>query len=276
MLTISLNKIAPAQNDLIVDLYKARYIFHRAYFEEADRKFKELAVVNDNNPLIYAYLNMIDYMLFRPNELNVKQVEMNLKKDDPDYLFIKALLRFTQNDFKDAADLLERHIKKFPDDSFAKHTLGFCRTDNNQPAEGLEVLFNLIEDDPSYFPAYNHIGYAYMALNEYDSALIYLKKFVESDSLNPSAYDSYAEGLAGQIKYNDAIAQLTRAVLLEKEFAYGWRHIGDIFSKMSEPEFSLRAYLKAKENAGLYGEKFKNSIDKKIRLIKNKMKNKVN
>lgn len=250
------------------DLQDARYTFHRAYFEEADRLFKDLAEEVQDDPLIYAYKSMIDYMLFRNSEENTESAKQYLNEENPDYYFIKALLKFVENDFDSAAIFLELHISKFEDDSFAKHALGFTRYDNGQPEEGLKILLNLIETDPTYFPAYNHIGYAYMALNNLDSAISYFKEFVVSDSLNPSAYDSYAEGLAEQKKYDSAISQLTKATLIDSRFAYGWKHMGDIFDKLNKPWLSIKAYEKAKENSELYGKSFVISVDKKIKLLK--------
>ncbi len=63
--------------------------------------------------------------------------------------------------------------------------------------------------------------------------------------------DSYAEGLAAMGENDLTIAQLTKAVLLEPDFAYGWRHKGDIFRQSDELELAKRAYSNAKKKCKL-------------------------
>ena len=258
------------QKNIEDDIFNARYTFHHTYFEEADRLFNKLEKEVKDNSLIYAYQGMIDYMLFRSSEKNVKKTKRYLTESNPDYFLILALVKFTENDFTRTIDLLETHLSKFPKDYFAWHVLGFTKNDNGQPKEGLETLLKLFSTDSTYIPAYNHIAYAYLALNDPDNALKFFKKFVEKDSLNPSAYDSYAEGFAALKKYDLAIAQLAKATLIDPDFAYGWRHMGDLLIRTNNQELAFKAYNKAKTTANHYGEIFINSLDERIQKLNKK------
>ena len=80
--------------------------------------------------------------------------------------------------------------------------------------------------------------------------------------------DSVAEGYAAIGEYDIAIANLAKAVLLEPDFAYGWKHLGDIFKQSGEPELAIRAYEKVRKSAKLYGVDFVSSVDKELTALK--------
>ena len=85
------------------------------------------------------------------------------------------------------------------------HVLGFTQRDLGHSEEALKTLNNLIIKNPTYYPALNHIGYAHLSLQQNEDALKSFNLFLESDSLNPSAFDSLAEGLAEMKEYDMAI-----------------------------------------------------------------------
>ena len=136
--------------------------------------------------------------------------------------------------------LLEEHLAIFPNGPYAMHTLGFTRNDAGKPKEGLKILKNLVKLHPNYYPAYNHIGYSHLKLNEPNEAISFFKLFLEKDNRNPSAYDSYAEGLSEINQYELAIVQLQTAVLIDSEFSYGWKHLAEIYIKNGEPFLALK------------------------------------
>lgn len=126
------------------DLLIARNSFHRAYFEEASKLFETLSHKNNDHPLIFAYLSMIDYMLFKDPISNINKARSLLNSKDSDFLFIEALLSFVQNDLAHCEKLLVDYLCISPNDPFAMHVLGFTKTDAGRPKEGLEILNELI------------------------------------------------------------------------------------------------------------------------------------
>jgi tetratricopeptide (TPR) repeat protein len=247
------------------DFGEIRLIFHRAYFEEASRRFGELLETESSHAFSYAYAAMTDYMLYRDPNPNANRAKSMLNLKDQNYHFIKALLRFVENDFTGCEAAMLLHLEKNPDDVYAMHVLGFTRIDMDKASDGLATLNTLIKKHPEYFPAYNHIGYAYLELNKNDKAVVFFKKFLQADSLNPSAYDSYADGLAAMGEYDKAIAQLTKAVLIEPDFAYAWKHMGDLFEKQEYGILAYAAYEKALKASDLYGDNFVIQLREKLK-----------
>ena len=246
----------------------ARYVFHNAYFEKAHVLFDSIIIKNHNFALSYGYAAMLDNLLFKDPTNNINKAISLSRETDANHLITLALCSFAQGDLSDCEIKIKDFLSLYPDDKYGLHILGFTQTDLDRPEDGLQTLINLVNKHPSYSGAQNHIGYAYLKLNQHDNALDAFYKFLKADTLNPSAMDSYAEGLAAKGQYNLAIAYLTKAVLLEPSFAYGWMHMGDIFKLNGEFGLADKAYSNAKESASIYGENFTTYIDKKIETLK--------
>jgi predicted Zn-dependent protease len=246
----------------------ARHVFHRAYFEKASVLFDKLVAEEPDDPLPYAYAAMVDYMLFRNPEFHIAKAKQLFKEENRINQLARALIYFVEDDLANCELMLKEFLKEYPNDPYAIHVLGFTQTDMGRAQDGLETLTSLIKSQPDYFPAYNHIGYAYLNLGENNMAIEAFQNFLEHDTLNPSAFDSYADGLTSIGEVDRAIAQLTRAVLLEPGFAYGWRHLGEIFQKNGESELAFAAYENARETATFYGARFLKSLEKALNELR--------
>lgn len=272
-LFLSLNIFAQSTTDEIDQKFvkqfdNARLVFHNAYFEKASTLFDSLISHQNDYALSYGYAAMIDYLLFKDPSQNISKANSLSSETDVNHLFTSALCSFANGDLSDCESKMKEFLSINPDNKYGMHILGFTQTDLGRPEDGLNTLNDLIDKHPKYSPALNHIGYAYLKLEQKENALNAFTQFLEADTLNPSALDSYAEGLTAIGEYDLAIAHLAKAILLEPNFAYGWMHMGDIFKQSRELELAIRAYSNAKKNASLYGEYFNSTIDKKIENLK--------
>lgn len=268
-LFITLNGFAQSNDDgFQKEFENARLVFHNTYFEKASTLFDTLINQHKEYALSYGYSAMIDFMLFKDPSQNIEKAKALTKKTDVDHSFTIALCSFAEGDLADSELKMKEYLSLYPDNKYAMHVLGFTQTDLGRPEDGLKTLTDLINKHPLYYPAYNHIGYTYLSLEKKEKALEAFKQFLKSDSLNPSALDSFAEVYAAMEEYDIAIASLAKALLLEPNFAYGWMHMGDIFKQNGKQELAILAYEKAKETAALYGIDFVKSVDKKINEIK--------
>jgi predicted Zn-dependent protease len=252
------------------EFQQARHVFHRAYFEKASILIDGLLLKKQNHALAHAYAALADFMLYKDPSTHVNEAKKLIKNENHEDLFTTALLYFVSSDLLNCELTLKEFLQEFPDDPYGMHTLGFTQIDIGRSEDGLETLTALLQSHPDFFPAYNHLGYANLKLNQIDEAINYFKLFLESDSLNPSAYDSYADGLAHIGEYDKAIAQLTKAVLLEPNFAYAWFHMGDLLQLTGELKLAVHAYERAKTSASLYGDSFLKSLNKKINDLNKK------
>lgn len=268
-LFITLNGFAQSIDDGFErEFENARLVFHNTYFEKASTLFDMLISQKNEYALSYGYAAMIDLMMYKDPSHNIEKAKSLSKKTDADHSFTMALCSFADGDLSDCELKMKEFLSRFPDNKYAMHILGFTQRDLGRLEDALKTLTGLISKHPLYSPAYNHIGYTYLSLEQKEKALEAFKEFLKSDSLNPSALDSYAEVYTALEEYDIAIASLAKAVLLEPNFAYGWMHLGDIFTQSGELELANRAYEKAKKSSSLYGADFVVSVDKKIESLK--------
>jgi tetratricopeptide (TPR) repeat protein len=256
------------ENEFEKKFYKARMVFHKTYFEKASILFDSLIIEKQDYALSYGYAAMIDMLLYRNPSQNIEKARSLIKETDVNHLFTLGICSFANGDLPDCESKMKEFLSKNPDNKYGMHVLGFTQIDAGRPEEGLKTLKELLNKNPSYYPAYNHIGYAFISLQQNEHAINAFDEFLKSDTQNPSALDSYSEGLNALGEYDKAIAYLTKAVLLEPGFAYAWKHMGDIFAQNGEFNIAIHAYENAKKSAKLYGEDFFISIDNKIEELK--------
>ena len=240
----------------------ARYVFHRAWFEQADEQFDEYIATCADDPLAHAYAAIIDMLLYRDNSLHVAHA-MRLAEnvEGTDALFVKALARFAQGQLEETESNLRQYLLAVPTDRYAAHVLGFTLNDQGNPDKGVEVLQQLLESDPGYFPAKNHLAYGLFKTDRADEAIQVIREFVVADPANPSAWDTQADILHSLGRSEEAIASLCRSVLLDKRFAYGYRHLGNILSTTGDLEAAAAAYRNAILSAEAYGNDFEASVE---------------
>jgi tetratricopeptide (TPR) repeat protein len=247
--------------EALEDFELARWLYHQTRSEEADLLFKDLLRKEPDFALGYAYSAMLDYLLFRNPSSNVEKVEHSLITNHYERYISLALVHFVNGQLDSATILLKNCLKSYPEDVYANHLLGYTQIDNDQIETGLSVLLDIIMKTPEYFPAWNHIGYAYLRTDRHETAIECFEKFIQGNPLNPSAYDSMADGLEKWGKPDEALAYLYRGTLIYPDFAYGWMHLGHLHKKLGETELALLCYQKALKHAeGIYGLDFIDSI----------------
>lgn len=246
------------------DLRDARMSFHRTYYEKASVLFDSLILLKEDFALAHAYMAMIDFMLYKDPTYHIERALTLTQDSDPNNHITLALCNFANGDYWTCESNIQEFLKKEPQDEFGAHLLAITLIGMDRAEEGRSALSELLKKHSGYFPAYNHMGYAFLKLNKHEEALQAFKTFLKKDSLNPSAYDSYAQALFEKGEADKAIANLSKAVLIDPEFAYGWNHMGDIFYQMGETYLAKKAFERGKLAAKYYGPEFIYSLDQKL------------
>jgi len=247
--------------EALEDFKMARNLYHQTRFEEADVIFKDLQRKNPDFILGTGYSAMLDFLLFRNPSVNTERIEKAHSDNYYEQWIALALAHYVHGHLDSATILLNNCLLVYPNDRYANHLLGYTLIDNNHIEEGLSVLLDILMNSPEYFPAWNHIGYGYLRSGRHETAVECFEKFIKGNPLNPSAYDSMADGLESWDKPEEALAYLYRATLIYPDFAYGWMHLGHLHKKLGETELARLCYQKALDHAeGIYGLDFIDSI----------------
>ena len=241
---------------------EARLVFHRAWFEEADGLLQAYLAECPDSALANAYLAVVDMLLYRDSDDRIRlALQAANVKNDGSSLFARAVANFAGGRLEDAETLLRQYLEIQPDDRYALHFLGFTLIDQDKAADGVRVLEDLLNSNPDYFAAKNHLAYGLLKTGDAESAIRVASEFVEADQGNPSAWDTKAQMLQSAGRSAEAIASLSRSVMLDDRFAYGFRHLGNVHASVGDNDSARAAYRQAIDAASQYGPEFVASVE---------------
>jgi tetratricopeptide (TPR) repeat protein len=244
---------------------QARQTHQVGWFEKADDLFRRTIDLEPDLALAHAYASVLDYLLFRdPSERISRARELADTLRGPEKRMVDALVFYAESNYDEVEAALRDVLEIYPDDPYARHRLGAVMVSADRPDEGVEILKTLVRDRPDYPGAWNHLGYGLLALGRTEEALDAFRNFLKATPENPSAHDSYATGLAEAGEVYTALGHLTRAVLHEPRFAYGWLHMGELLRKEGALLEAKSAYEQAKRVSQLYGPRFVEALDRRI------------
>lgn len=83
-------------------------------------------------------------------------------------------------------------------------------------SEALEILHSIVQTDPSFGKAYNHLGWTYIYhLSDYKKAEEYYKNAIKYDPSYTATYMNYAYLLSMQRRYNELETLLKQSLKIE-------------------------------------------------------------
>ena len=153
-------------------------------------------------------------------------------------------------------ELLDKLIAACPKDERAHDLLG-NHYNNVQDFAGAAREFKAATElAPAYSPAYNSLGYANRSLGKYPEAEQAFKKYIELVPGDPNPYDSYAELLLKEGKFDQSIENYTMALAKDPNFISSKQGIacGHLYmGKHDEAEADLHEMLASARDDGERG-----------------------
>ncbi|MDH3253511.1 MAG: tetratricopeptide repeat protein [Acidobacteriota bacterium] len=149
---------------------------------------------------------------------------------------------------EDAAAILAEFLDDQPRDAFGVATQAeeaWTRQDWEAASEAYE---RLLEIDPNWVTAQNHLGYMMMAQGRFDDAEDRFEtyRFVAPDQANP--HDSMGELLTVVGRYEEALAELEEAVAIRPDFCASYLHMLDVLVLEGRPYDGYQVLERAEEN----------------------------
>ena len=103
-----------------------------------------------------------------------------------------------------------------------------------------------------FAPTYHNIGNAFLSLEMYDSALVYLQKAISLDSNFHQAYRDIALTYHALTRYNEAIPNFLKAIRLEPTKGKVYFELACSYAMSNQPEqainFLTQAYARGYKN----------------------------
>lgn len=122
---------------------------------------------------------------------------------------------------------LDKLLTGFPDDKRVQVWAGIFFYTTKDFTAAKKHLMTATNLDKNFAPPYNLLGYTEIALNDMTSAETNFKKYISLLPNSPNPYDSYAELLLKQGKYDESIRQYQIAIDKDPTFTNAWVGIGN-------------------------------------------------
>ncbi len=133
-------------------------------------------------------------------------------------LWIGADEAASQADFPKQREKLGQLIAKCPDDERAHNSFAVYYWGRQYYDSAAAELQRAVDINPSFIPAWNMLGYARRNLNDYPGAEQAFLKYIELNPTDANPYDSYAELLLKEGRFEEAITRYREALKVDSTF----------------------------------------------------------
>jgi tetratricopeptide (TPR) repeat protein len=153
-----------------------------------------------------------------------KAVALADKASEGERLMILGLQAGANADPKLQREYYERLTSAYPNDERAHFLLGNAYFGLQDYTRAIAEYEKSVELNSDYAPAYNLLGYARRAENQFDRAEEAFKKYIALIPNDPNPYDSYAELLMKMGRFDESMAMYRKALATDSHF--GNSHVG--------------------------------------------------
>jgi ketosteroid isomerase-like protein len=197
-----------------------------AKFEEASTFASEALKKDSEFGMAHAFV-FLDEQAVKEEKLK-KSLGYRLSPDET--TFINGLLASQQNEA--VASYFDPLLAKFPKDYYLNLLIMFHDQQINRK---IEIGEKIVKRNPKFAPAYNLLGYGYMAQNNMANAEANFNKYLSLSPKLANAYDSKADYLMRVGKIDEAIAMFDKAAEMGLTSAKGKGDVAKAKRKYSAP-----------------------------------------
>jgi tetratricopeptide (TPR) repeat protein len=238
------------QADAELYYYLARIKQENKDFPGAEGLYRKSLALADTMTDTWLNLAMVvDQQKRYQDALDIMRQAMSaVPKDSSDIIFYTSVIHANNENFDLARDGYERLLKSSPDDIRLRFQLA-SMDERLGKFEDAEKGFKwIIQKDPKNAMALNYLGYMYadkgIKLKESKDLI---ERALEIDPENGAFLDSYAWVLYKLGKYDEALAQMQKAMKTETEDAVLYDHEGDIYAALKQDARARESWQKALE-----------------------------
>jgi tetratricopeptide (TPR) repeat protein len=123
-------------------------------------------------------------------------------------------------------EYFDQLIAAYPNDERANAAIAGYYFGQQDFPQAITYYKKATELEPKYSSAFNLLGYAYRQNNDNANAEAAFKKYIELIPNDPNPYDSYAELLLKEGKFDDSITQYRKALSIDTNFINAHQGIG--------------------------------------------------
>jgi hypothetical protein len=166
-----------------------------------------------NHPLLHTSYSLPDEALSDVIQPNESQLQLE-----------KALQHYHKKEFEQAAEIWRQAIKADEADTSNLYHLGVVESDMEHWDQAIEVLNDLVDQQPEHAEAHNSLGHAWAGKLNTDNALAHYEKAIAADQQYATAH------------FNRGLTLLKRGEFVEGWKGYEWRWSMPSFTPFECPQ----------------------------------------
>jgi tetratricopeptide (TPR) repeat protein len=155
---------------------------------------------------------------------------------DGEKLLILAAQAANNGDAVKQKNCLEKAVAEYPNDERAQLALGTYYFAVQDLDNAIAHLKNATEIAPDFSATYNQLGYTYRQREEYANAEQAFQKYILLIPNDPNPYDSYAELLLKEGKFDESLVEYHKALSMDPHFAASHFGISADYMYLNRPE----------------------------------------
>ena len=185
--------------------------------------------------------------------LNKVEEAISIEPDNKKAIQLRINIYYLENDYKEALDIAEEAIQRFPDEEEFYYQRGLINIGRQKFQKAIDDFNRLIDGNSDFelFKVYLNRGVAYMNLQEDEQALEDISKSIELNSNNASAYHSRGM-LNYQLKdYEAAVRDFLQALVYNNNNPETNFNLGMSYFRMEDKDSACPYFHKACKEGNL-------------------------
>lgn len=221
----------------------------KLYGKEAHEHFGKALELDPD--FVAAKLHLVRYVESkeRRKELmdQIESADLSKLSEREQFMVRYSLARVDER-FDEAKVILEEFLKAKPEDPFGVEKLAEDAWQRQDWGAAEAAYKRLLEIDPNWVTAQNHLGYMAMAQGDFAGAEERFKayRYVAPDQANP--HDSMGEVLTVVGRYEEALAELEEALAIRSDFCASYMQMLDVLVLDGRPYDGYRVLERAEKN----------------------------
>ncbi|MGE5398996.1 MAG: tetratricopeptide repeat protein [Ignavibacteriales bacterium] len=242
------------------ELYlEAQKLIDELKLEEAIPVLGKAISLDENFALAHLLLAKVLREIGDPDKAKLHQqkaMELADNVSEGESLWIRYQNAYIFGPMQDYIQLRNKLDSTFPNDRRIQYEIGSSYYFDGEMSKAVEYLEKSVRLDPGFAPAFNVLGYAYFKQKKDQEAEKALKRYIELQPNSPNPYDSYAELLLSQGKYDESIAQYQKALSIDPAFYSSLIGVGNNYIFMGEYDKARECYMKLFSNSKRRSDKY--------------------
>jgi len=180
--------------------------------------------------------------------LKLAQKAFESRTDVPQFYTIYASLLDDKREYKQALDILNKGVNKFPEHAQLHFFLGTIHDKLGDKDAVIERMKKVIEMDPNHVQGLNYLAYTYSELNiNYEEAETLVRRALEIEPKDAFVLDTYGWIQFKKGKTTEAIRTLETAHRLLPTESVIADHLGDVYQRAQMLDRAKSMYERAAE-----------------------------